>query len=73
LGFKRNYKKDLSVFEFLQKWAMVEDKNTKWIIKEGMKKLAKEEQKKLEGLKNFELKTNFRSSTGGNKHEIQSK
>jgi 3-methyladenine DNA glycosylase AlkC len=52
---------------------MVEDKNTKWIIKEGMKKLAKEEQKKLEGLKNFELKTNFRSSTGGNKHEIQSK
>ena len=26
-----------SVFEFLQKWAKVDDKNTKWIIKEGMK------------------------------------
>lgn len=34
-----------SVFEFLQKWAKLEDKNTKWIIRNGMKKLAKEKQK----------------------------
>jgi 3-methyladenine DNA glycosylase AlkD len=39
-----------SVFEFLQKWAKVDNKNTKWIIKEGMKKLAKEEQEKLKSM-----------------------
>jgi 3-methyladenine DNA glycosylase AlkD len=39
-----------SVFEFLQKWAKVDNKNTKWIIKEGMKKLAKKEQEKLKSL-----------------------
>ena len=36
-----------SVFEFLQKWSKVEDKNTKWIRKEGMKKLSNKEQEKL--------------------------
>jgi len=36
-----------SVFEFLQKWAKVDDKNTKWIIKEGMKKLLEKEQKEI--------------------------
>jgi 3-methyladenine DNA glycosylase AlkD len=39
-----------SVFEFLQRWAKIKDKNTKWIIKEGMKKLAKEEQEKLKSV-----------------------
>jgi len=39
-----------SVFEFLQKWAKIKDKNIKWIIKEGMKKLAREEQEKLKNL-----------------------
>ncbi len=36
-----------SVFEFLKKWAKEEDKNTTWIIKEGMKKLKKEQQNEL--------------------------
>jgi len=39
-----------SVLEFLQKWSKVEDKNTKWIIKEGMKKLSNKEQEKLKTL-----------------------
>ena len=39
-----------SVFEFLKKWVKVEDKNTKWIIKDGMKKLS---DKKREKLKTF--------------------
>ena len=39
-----------SVFEFLQKWAQVDDKNTKWIIREGMKKLSPEKQEKLRTL-----------------------
>jgi 3-methyladenine DNA glycosylase AlkD len=39
-----------SVLEFLQKWAKFEDKNIKWIIKEGMKKLVKEEQEKLKSI-----------------------
>lgn len=43
-------KSPISVFEFLQKWATVDDKNTKWIIKEGMKKLPEEEQQKLKSL-----------------------
>lgn len=38
------------VFEFLQKWAQVDDKNTKWIIREGMKKLSHEKQEKLRTL-----------------------
>ena len=44
-------KKDpTSVFNFLSKWAKVENKNTKWIIKEGMKKLPKKEQEELKSL-----------------------
>ncbi|MDI6603464.1 MAG: DNA alkylation repair protein [Patescibacteria group bacterium] len=40
LGLREVTKKDLElVFEFLQKWAEVKDKNTKWIMKEGIKKL----------------------------------
>ena len=39
-----------SVFELLRKWAQVDDKNTKWIIREGMKKLSHEEQEKLRTL-----------------------
>ena len=39
-----------AVFEFLKKWAKVDDKNTKWIIKEGMKKLPNNEQEKLKSL-----------------------
>jgi 3-methyladenine DNA glycosylase AlkD len=39
-----------SVFEFLKKWAKIKDENTKWIIKDGMKKLAKEEQEKLKSI-----------------------
>lgn len=39
-----------AVFEFLQKWAKINDKNTKWIIKEGMKKLSEKEQKELKSL-----------------------
>ena len=39
-----------SIFEFLQRWAKVNDKNTKWIIKEGMKKLPNNEQEKLKSL-----------------------
>jgi len=31
-------------FEFLKKWASVDDKNTRWIIKNGMKFLEKEKQ-----------------------------
>ncbi|MDI6592040.1 MAG: DNA alkylation repair protein [Patescibacteria group bacterium] len=41
-----------SVFEFLEKWAKIDDKNTKWIIKEGMKKLSKEKQERLKPLLN---------------------
>ncbi len=36
-----------AVFEFLKKWARSEDKNTKWIVREGMKKLPEEQQKQL--------------------------
>jgi len=39
-----------AVFEFLKKWAKVDDKNTKGIIKEGMKKLPNNEQEKLKSL-----------------------
>jgi 3-methyladenine DNA glycosylase AlkD len=45
-----------SVFEFLKNWAKVDDKNTKWIIKEGMKKLVRKEQEKLESLLSKDLK-----------------
>ncbi len=38
------------VYEFLKKWAKVNDKNTKWIIKDGMKKLTKENQDALKSL-----------------------
>ncbi len=44
-------KKDSNaVFEFLLRWAKVEDKNTRWIVKEGMKKLPEEQQKLLRSL-----------------------
>lgn len=36
-----------AVYEFLKKWAREPDKNTKWIVKEGMKKLNKEYQAEL--------------------------
>jgi len=39
-----------SVFEFLQNWAKIKDKNTKWIIKEGMKKLSNKEQEKIKSI-----------------------
>lgn len=39
-----------AVFKFLQKWSKTGDGNTKWIIKEGMKKLTKEEQEELKSL-----------------------
>jgi 3-methyladenine DNA glycosylase AlkD len=39
-----------SVFVFLQKWAKVKDKNTDWIIKEGMKKLSDVHQEKLRAM-----------------------
>jgi 3-methyladenine DNA glycosylase AlkD len=38
-----------SVFRFLKNWAKIKDKNTKWIIRNGMKKLAKEKQKAIIG------------------------
>ncbi len=37
-----------SVYEFLKKWAEQGDRNTKWIIKEGMKKLGEEQRAHLE-------------------------
>ncbi len=41
-------KKDAkAVYEFLKGWAKSGDKNTRWIIKEGMKKLDKEKQDEL--------------------------
>lgn len=39
-----------AVFNFLQKWAKTKDKNTRWIIKEGMKKLQKEKQEEIKSL-----------------------
>ncbi len=39
-----------SVFGFLKKWVKNNDKNTKWIIKDGMKKLTKENQDILKSL-----------------------
>lgn len=41
-----------SVFVFLKKWAVTGDKNTRRIIKEGMKKLSEEKQSALESLIN---------------------
>ena len=44
-------KKDpTSTFKFLERWTKVKNKNTKRIIKEGMKKLSKDEQEKLKTL-----------------------
>ncbi len=44
-------KKDAkSVLDFLSKWARVKNKNTQWIIKDGMKKLPKEAQNNLKVL-----------------------
>ncbi|MBW1972357.1 MAG: DNA alkylation repair protein [Deltaproteobacteria bacterium] len=39
-----------SVFDFLLKWSKINDKNTRWIVKDGMKKLPKNEQEKLNSL-----------------------
>jgi 3-methyladenine DNA glycosylase AlkD len=39
-----------AVFNFLQKWAGIKDKNTRWIIKAGMKKLQKEKQEEIKSL-----------------------
>ncbi len=38
------------VLLFLKKWAEVEDKNTRWIIKEGMRKLPERARQELKGL-----------------------
>jgi len=39
-----------SVFNFLKKWAKEDNKDTKWIIKDGMKKLEQTEQTELKKL-----------------------
>ena len=39
-----------AVYEFLKKWVESGDKNTRWIIKEGMKKLDKKYQNELKAL-----------------------
>ncbi len=39
-----------AVFEFLKKWAHTDNKNTKWIIKDGMKKLSQAQQVELRQL-----------------------
>ncbi len=36
-----------AVYEFLKKWSLKPDKNVRWIIKEGMKKLSKDKQDEL--------------------------
>ena len=44
-------KKDAdAVSEFLHEWAKVNNRNTRWIIREGMKKLSSEEQDRLNAL-----------------------
>jgi len=40
-------KDEQAVYEFLKKWAKVNNKNTKWIIREGMKKLSPQKQSEL--------------------------
>jgi len=51
LALREIKKKDeKAVFEFSKKWARVGDKNTRWIIKEGMKKLSEKEQRELKSL-----------------------
>ena len=35
------------VFELCQKWALLENPNTNWIIKDGIKKLSPEQQKEI--------------------------
>lgn len=40
-------KEPKSVFDFLAKWAGIDNKNTRWIIKEGMKKLPKWQQEEI--------------------------
>ncbi len=45
-------KDEQAVFDFLQKWASTYDKNTKQIVKDGMKKLSQERQEKLRSLIN---------------------
>ncbi len=39
-----------AVFEFLKKWAHADNKNTKWIIKDGMKKLSQAQQEEIRQL-----------------------
>ena len=63
MGFKGDYKKDpKSIFEFLQKWTKVDDKNTKWIIKEGMKKLSEKKQEELKSLAKSSTKSTNKCS-----------
>jgi 3-methyladenine DNA glycosylase AlkC len=35
------------VYGFLKKWAKRDNKNTRWIIKDGMKKLSREKQDEI--------------------------
>jgi 3-methyladenine DNA glycosylase AlkD len=39
-----------SVFEFLKKWSRIEDKNVKAIIRDGMRKLRREEREEIKSL-----------------------
>ena len=49
MGFERNNKEESRwVAEFLTRWAEAKpDKNARWIIKDGMKKLPKEMQTEI--------------------------
>jgi 3-methyladenine DNA glycosylase AlkD len=46
-------KQEKAVFEFLQNYAKTNNIHTKQIIKEGMKKLSLEKQKRLKDILNF--------------------
>jgi 3-methyladenine DNA glycosylase AlkC len=52
MDFKRsNQKESDEVAKFLMKWAKANPgKDAKWIIKDGMKKLSEDEQKRILGL-----------------------
>jgi len=46
LGNASRYNPNL-VFELCQKWALLNNPNTNWIIKDGIKKLPPEQQKEI--------------------------
>jgi 3-methyladenine DNA glycosylase AlkC len=47
-NFERSWKNPDEVARFIKKWTKENtDKNTKWIIKDGIKKLSSGEQKKI--------------------------